>query len=667
LGIVFCYTDPALATPLQSRDTPTLRNGSSQRRWALLLTLLLVATLARFWQLGSVPKGLYRDEAWNGIDAVGVLEGERPLFFTNNNGREPLYIYLTSAAVALLGRTPMSVRVVAALAGSLTTVLVFGLASRWFNHRTGYIAAALWTFTLWPLHLSRIGLRPILLPALFTAFLLLATVGFQRLATGKKYRWLLLSAGLLYGISFYTYLAARVTPALLILFVVYLLITKRARPVWPALPWLLLGFIPAILPLAIFFIGQPDLLFDRSAQVSILNENINSGDLLGTLWDNLLSTLRMFFIRGDFIVRHNPADRPIFDAIMAVPLVAGLLIALRRWRQWPYALVLLWIAAMLVPTLVAEDTPHFLRSVGILPAILFLPALALSELVVIAARARTLATMAVIAVLLASAGITYRDYFMHYAEDPRTGTWFESAAVDLANDINSQSAERNLHVDRRFYDSWPSLRFILDPDRELHYYRPDENPPQLVGGSSVVYAWPYEGIDSVAAGFFPPALLTAEVGSLAQGDKDPAPYPLYIRYTYQPVPDVGNLALFGNVVELRQVLIGEEDDNILVDLFWTAPESIDSDLVAFVHLSGPEGMLVQSDHVPGGDYLPPSLWQSGVMIVDRHNLPSEGLDLGGGLLFSVGLYDQTNGRRLTISDSFDQDGNDVFAVERELR
>jgi len=164
-----------------------------------LLTLLLVATLARFWQLGSVPKGLYRDEAWNGIDAVGVLEGERPLFFTNNNGREPLYIYLTSAAVALLGRTPMSVRVVAALAGSLTTVLVFGLASRWFNHRTGYIAAALWTFTLWPLHLSRIGLRPILLPALFTAFLLLATVGFQRLATGKKYRWLLLSAGLLYG------------------------------------------------------------------------------------------------------------------------------------------------------------------------------------------------------------------------------------------------------------------------------------------------------------------------------------------------------------------------------------------------------------------------------------------------------------------------------------
>jgi len=62
--------------------------------------VIALAGILRFWQLGDVPPGLYRDEAANGLDALDVIEGRRdgqsPFYFSANNGREPLYIYLTT-------------------------------------------------------------------------------------------------------------------------------------------------------------------------------------------------------------------------------------------------------------------------------------------------------------------------------------------------------------------------------------------------------------------------------------------------------------------------------------------------------------------------------------------------------------------------------------------
>ncbi|MCA9970289.1 MAG: glycosyltransferase family 39 protein, partial [Anaerolineales bacterium] len=136
-----------------------------------MLLVLVVAGVYRFYRLGSWPPGLYRDEAYNGLDALRVLDGQHALFFPANNGREPGYIYATAAAVAVFGRTALAVRLAAAVAGTLTTLATYGLAAEWFGRRVGLLAAALWAVTLWPVHLSRIGLRPILLaPLLALAF-----------------------------------------------------------------------------------------------------------------------------------------------------------------------------------------------------------------------------------------------------------------------------------------------------------------------------------------------------------------------------------------------------------------------------------------------------------------------------------------------------------------
>ena len=44
--------------------------------WYLLLAVILLAALFRFWRLGSLPPGLYHDEAYNGLDALSLNQGK---------------------------------------------------------------------------------------------------------------------------------------------------------------------------------------------------------------------------------------------------------------------------------------------------------------------------------------------------------------------------------------------------------------------------------------------------------------------------------------------------------------------------------------------------------------------------------------------------------------
>ena len=124
-----------------------------------LVAVILVAFALRLPAAGEPPPGLYHDEAYNGIDAAGVLDGELQLFFPANNGREPLFIYVTSAMVAIVGRSPIAPRLAAALLGTLSVAAVFAAGRVLFGPRVGLIGAALLAVAPWPVILGRVGFR----------------------------------------------------------------------------------------------------------------------------------------------------------------------------------------------------------------------------------------------------------------------------------------------------------------------------------------------------------------------------------------------------------------------------------------------------------------------------------------------------------------------------
>jgi len=602
----------------------------SQQGWALLLLVVLVAAGLRFWQLGETPPGLYRDEAANGLDALDVLSGngqERsPFYFEANNGREPAYIYLTSLSLAILGNTTAAVRLMAAVVGTLTTWFTYKLAATWFDKRVGLLSAAVWAITVWPIHLSRIGLRPVLLPLMLAMVFWLGTLAYRRSRDGLPGAWLWLLTGFVYGVSFYTYLAVRFTPVIFGLLLIYLYLTRRHRPLWPGVVFFAAGAAVALAPLIFLALAQPDVLFGRLGQVSIWNPDINEGDLIGTLWRQTWRTLGLFFVAGDDIIRHNPPGRPMFDLLMAIPFLAGFVWAVANWRKTAAMTLLLWVGVMLAPTILAEDAPHFLRAVGILPAALIIPAIALSHLWSWPKIPRALAQGLVIGLLLVSAAIGIKDYFGVYAHQAETAYWFEAAATELAAGMTNEDPETAVYVDRRFWDGWPSIRFLVDQDRMLDLYSPGELATGQIEPPAAVYAWPYERLDETALALASPALVSGKTGSLAQGDLEPVAYPLYVRYASGPVDtlnevsDESGLANFDNTIQLRGAEISPLGDGRLqVDLFWSLiSEEVDRQLVAFVHIVGPDGLIGQSDSVPGDGNWPAPWWRKGLIVADSH-------------------------------------------------
>lgn len=585
--------------------------------WLVVGLCLLVGAGLRLWQLGQVPAGLYRDEAYNGLDALDVLNGHYALFFPRNNGREPGYIYLAALSVAALGRTTLALRLPAALAGIATTGVVYGLATAWFGKSTGRAAAWLWAITLWPVHLGRIGLRVSLLPLLLGLTFWLATLAYRR-----RHNGLWLAAGLVYGLAFYTYLAVRLTPLLLVGGGLFWLLTGRRWP-RPGPFYFCLGAVIAIAPLLGLIWHQPDLLLGRTGQVSILNPTINQGNLWATLGQNIGQALGMFLFRGDTILRHNPAGRPVFDIFMAGPFVLGLAWAVWHWRKPAAFMLLLWSLVMLGPTILAEDTPHFLRAAGVLPAILIFPAIGLSKLGEWPKLSGGLGQAFALFLALASFIMTVRDYFVRYAQQPDTGYLFEVAATDLAKQLNQVPAGTTPYLDQRFWDSWPAIPFLVT--QPVVHYTPQTglNCPAGCPQPFTIFAWPYDSLDFVPQAISPPALVTVAPGSLGRGDLEAEAYPIFARYEVVPAGDPPPiLANFANQLQLHDLKITLlSPHNLQVSLQWATNGPLNQNLTAFVQMLAPAGHLIgQHDGPLAQGYWPAAWWQKGLIVSESHPL-----------------------------------------------
>lgn len=652
---------------------------------------MLVAAALRFWKLGDIPPGLYRDEAFNGLDALAILDGQHALYFSANNGREPAYIYLVALFIPLLGRTAAAVRIIAAITGTLTTWVTYRLASDWFDRRTGLLAAWLFAVTLWPLHLSRIGLRAILLPLMLGLTFWLAGRAYVA-PQSRPQQWLL--AGLVYGAAFYTYLAIRFTPLLILILVAYLLWQERARPrrrsLWPGLLWFAAGTALALLPLIVLFVRHPDLLFGRAGQVSILNPAINEGNLWRTAGQQIMAALGMFFVRGDTILRHNPAARPIFDLLMTIPFLLGVIWCLRQWRRPAAAALLLWTAVMLGPTILAEDTPHFLRAAGILPAVMIFPAIGLSQLWSWPKLPPYWRQAAVLALAGGTLFLTVRDYFTSYARQPETAYLFETAARELAGQINNdleKAPPAAVFVDSRFTSGYPSLRFLIEERIEddeaplkrrtdgVRQFQPAAGLPYQPEAPFVIYLWPYGPRDFVASTAAAvtfgerPLLISAESGPLARGDLETQAYPLFVRYAFVPAPDrltgAAVVADFDNQMQLRETQITVLDDKQLqVDLYWSTEQGLDQDTVVFIHVTGPDGIIGQSDIRPAEGQWPWSRWQSGQILYDRHIIALRDSYDQSRQQIIVGLYDADSGMRLPLRDAAGAAIGDTWPISR---
>jgi len=408
--------------------------------WVSLALILCLAAFLRLYRLDAIPPGLTHDEAGHGQDAIAILHGARPLYETIGYGREPLYDYAVAAAMSILGRTDyLALRGASATFGLLTIAIAYLWVRRAFGPQEALLACAWLAGSFWAVSASHQALRSGLLPVLLAA----AVYAWWRGAFDPDGRphttwvWFALS-GLFVGATLWTYMAARATWVLFLIFPIFLLVTDRPRfkRRWPGILLALVLAGASAAPMFIWLHQHPgaEQRFDQLGQPLRL---LATGDVR-QVWANSLEALGMFTLRADDLWMYNLPGRPWLDAVEGVLFYAGVVLACWRWRRPQYTLALMWLAVGILPSMITGVSASATRAVALLPVLYLFPAIA-----VIAClkwtRGRLLIVLAAALVILLAGVRTYHDYFDVWGSARDVRVAYHTTLFEIAHDLDRQT------------------------------------------------------------------------------------------------------------------------------------------------------------------------------------------------------------------------------------
>lgn len=633
----------------------------------LRLRLLFAALLlAAFWfraaGLLDVPPGLTHDEANHGREAIGILQGRLALFFPLNYGSEPLYSYTVAGLMALLGPNLLALRLVAVFF-NLGAIAVTALwARRALGLRTAVLAAGLMAVSFWPVASAREALRAGMMPFFAAGAAVFFWLLYGRDRQQRPFsRWFVAGFTLCLAATLYNYLAARVWWLLFPAFLLYLALAHRrdlARLWRPALAGLVLAGLLTV-PMFVYLqqhpeaqtrLGMLDSTLSRALQgeMAPLLRNVASG-LLAFVWPG----------EGDQFLAYNIPGRPVLNGLSAFFFVAGIGVALRRWRRPAYAFLLLWFGVGIVPSLLTGATANTTRNVGAMPATYVLAAVGFVALAEIGRRWRPRLAPALVGAavlwLLVTAGLTAGAYFRRWGQDPDVREAYQHTLVEQMAYLDDRPP-RPAMISSVYPGAAhnPSIGLVLAGDRPAWRWVDARAALLFPGGEpALLLAPPATPLHPLFAAWSEPV----ETVALRPDDLNPS-FAVY-RVTPPALPG-GEQALFG-AGEPALALVqagwlnatarpGEVAEMVLV---WRVIEPAGvgplqagigaTDVVFFTHvMAGPGEILAQRDAIdaPSWD------WQAGDLVVQIHPVSILPESAPGRYETRVGLYDRVSGTRL---------------------
>ena len=418
------------------------------KEYKLLLVVLIIAAGLRVANLASLPPGLYPDEAMNGSNAQEALTtGDFKIFYPENNGREGLFMNIQAMFVATLGNKPWVLRLPSAIFGTFTVLGLYFLARELFRKKDTIIpivASFLLATNFWHINFSRIGFRAIMAPF----FLVWGLYFFIKLKESKRRFLYAVMGGALYGLGFYSYIAYRATPVIMLIAMIYLWFEARdkneLKDFYKATALFIITSILVVLPLALYFLDNPGSFLGRTTQVSVFSSDSPIKDLAL----NSLKTLGMFNFAGDYNWRHNISGQPELFWPVGLLFILGTVLTIKsafkkdiskKDVRWPALITLGWFGVAASPVVVSnEGLPHALRAILMIPPVVIMAAWGgdfvyqnLKGRFSMETTKKIVAIMAILMVIEA-----WHSYFVVWGKNPNTADAFSANYVKLAEEVN---------------------------------------------------------------------------------------------------------------------------------------------------------------------------------------------------------------------------------------
>lgn len=641
---------------------------------------VLIGAILRLAGLDHIPPGLYYDESADGVDALRVLAGIHPVFFTGNQGREPLLIYMEAASSLLLGPTPLALHIPMAAVGILTVAATYSCFRALFGKSVAVIGAFLLAVSFWHVSLSRLALRPVGLPL----FIAIAGYALWSGINRQSLRHFALG-GLALGLSLYTYIPSRLGPVLFALWLGGIMIVRLSRHdrSWRRIALgsgLAAGTLTVtFFPLGYYFASHPNEFFGRIRTEAAVGQ-------VGTILHGFSQALIAVVWSGDPNPRQDLPGLPLVALPLGVLAIYGIIVGLRS-RPRETCFVLSWCAAMLAPAALSLQPAHALRLVGELPYVLALPAIAIDALQKQRIGRVKIGSILGVAVIL-FVGITSAwNYFVVWAPRPDTATAFQAdlwSSLQLLHDVPPDTeafATANVYQGEAIpwlFSAYARTRsHAFDGTRD--FVLPSPQPAETPNAAS----------DNAGTSRVTKASLT-----LLNGPTGTSSYQPDVDYVYaaSQVPDFRSFldvtpSLIATSVNNQGVVTGKLFRLPLSTELPVPAHSADAWLGTAIHLIGTNGPSVVAPgqtarvtvywtvngHLPDGNWqffcqlvdrqqhrilaqdynegFPPSQWQNGDRVMTWFNLPIPANAPAVVADVNVGMFDRNTGQRLALVDS----------------
>lgn len=643
---------------------------SKPRIQVWLLLILLAAAFLRLHALPTIPPGMTHDEADHGLDAWGVVQGVRPLYFTVGYGREPLYDYSTAVLMTFLGPTYLAGRLTSAFFSLLMIAATYAWARRAVGAPAALLTAAFLAVSFWPVMVGRHALRTVTMPALFTLAALCFWRGYDGDA-GARHRRLpvdYIAAGLFLGLSFYTYIPARLTWLAFPAFVIFLALARRPRPGRGTLVTLGIALLVGA-PLFIFLLTNPAAEI-RLDQLADPLRQATEGSF-EPLFDNVVSGLSLLTITGDENWRYNIAGRPLLPLVVGLLFYAGLGWALVRSARFAarrsndvaapglfFAVV--WFVLGLAPALITGSWLSTTQAAGMQPVLYLFPALALVGLGNLSRRRwpatrRWLAPAALVGFGALFAG-TANAYFAQWATAAPVAVQYEAdlvAAVRYLNESDATAVAVSSDAPDRFHDPATARLYTSRDDLKLRWFDGRASLLLPAAPDARLVLTDAAPLHPALSGYLPPDLIPTHSGpgfSVYEVDKSAGFPPSYPQFS-TALPHLSTElstenAVFGDAVALLgydlQTPSLRAGETARLATLWQPQATPDAALVLFTHILDADGGLVaQADRLD----VPSHFWQPGDHFIQLHEveLPP---DLPPGVYtVAVGVYPASDWRQ----------------------
>ncbi len=413
----------------------------------LLILVILLSFLLRFYKIDEIPPSLYWDEASLGYNAYSILKTARdehgkflPLtnFAAFGDYKPPGYIYFTAPSIAIFGLGEFAIRLPSALFGVLAVVITYLLTKLMFNkERIAQLSAIFLAISPWHLQLSRAAFEANV--ALF--FSLFGIYSFVKFTFGSRI-WLIYS-GVSFLIALYTFTGQR----LFVPFILIILALQFRREIARNLSLVAAVAIFAALlfwPLFRFatFTIEGKLRFN---EVTIFKDlkPINDSILYREednfkFWSNFVHNRRFFYLH-DYLKHYFDAFDPVFlftkgdvnprlsvqkvgelYLIESILILLGIYFLISKKYQFSF-LILGWLLVSPLGPATARETPHALRMAHILPNFQILGAVGLYHIIKITRFKKTLISLAFVSII--SLMFFYLNVYYLYWPKSYSGEW----------------------------------------------------------------------------------------------------------------------------------------------------------------------------------------------------------------------------------------------------